>query len=509
MKWSWVTIREYLFYLLVFSLPWQTRWIIRDQQVGGQVWEYGRISLYGWDILLILLIVLSWPVVWQELKKFNFLLGVEDSELRSPSSTPNNPTPGTPFYLYLGLLVLSLLSLLWADDKLLALVWSLRLLEGGMLWLLVLALKPKLQNIFWSLAIAGSVQGLWGIWQFLTQSTFANKWLGVAIHPLTQGGTSVVLTSAGRWLRAYGGQVHPNVLGGLLVITCLATVWLYLNNKSEILVKISRNETNPKSETNSPASQDLAQRDKSQTNSKHQIFKYLNSYSYSLLLLFTVQLIGLFFTFSRGAWLALFLTLGIWWWNNKRSVIARSEATKQSHQIAMPHPSVEGSARNDMPGLGVIIVTALVFIILGGIYWQPTMGRILSGSKLEQQSLEDRAGSVKESSSLLQTVWWHGTGVGNYTVALQKFDPGLPGWRYQPVHNIFLLILTELGIIGLLLFLWMLWELFNFKQFFIQDSLFLISILITLLVDHYWWTVPSMFLLFWLIVALNKKLENF
>jgi len=495
-KWSWVTIREYLFYLLIFSLPWQTRWIIRDPYLGGEVWEYGRISLYGWDILLVILVVINLPLLWQTIKnvktqsadwRTKFKVDCHCEESRQAGRRGNLMAQFTRllrftrndfFIIFLLLLLLSLTSILWSGDRLLAMVWSLRLLEGGLLWLLFLAIKPKLKYIFVSLVAAGVIQALWGIWQFLSQSTFANKWLGVAIHPLTQGGTSVVLTEAGRWLRAYAGQVHPNVLGGLLIVTCLVTVWLYFNRHREEGGKTDRRG-------------DL-----------WRLLRFARNDSF-FLWLYIIQLVGLFFTFSRGAWLALFLTLGLWWWNNKRSVIARSEATTQSHQIATPLPPIEGSARNDSLGV-IVIVTIFVFIILGSIYWQPTMGRIFGGSKLEQQSIEDRAGSVKESSSLLEQVWWKGTGMGNYTYVLSQHNPGLKAWYYQPVHNIFLLVLTELGVIGLLLFLWLLWVRLKIKPFLIHNSLFIIPIIIISLFDHYWWTVPSMFLLFWLIMAVGN-----
>jgi hypothetical protein len=453
-------IKEYLFYLLIFILPWQTRWIIRDIPVNGEVWEYGRISLYGWDILLIVLLVISWPLMWQEAKNF---------KIQSSNTKPNSKSESLNFLtfgfwnldfrvIYLLLLLYTLVSIFWSTDKLLAMVWSARLLEGGILWLLIKTIKPKLNLIFLSLAFAGTIQALWGISQFLTQSTFANKWLGVAIHPLTQPGTSVVLTSAGRWLRAYAGQVHPNVLGGLLVITCLVTVWLYLEN-----VKI-----------------------------KNQNAKWL-------LVIYVVQLAGLFFTFSRGAWLALFITLGLWWWKDKHDVIASPEFVEERGN---PNRLLRCFApRND--SLSVMVITALVFIILGVLYWQPTVGRFMGGSKLEQQSIDERVGSIGESRSLLRESWWHGVGMGNYTVALISFEPGYRAYRYQPVHNIFLLILTEFGIIGLIFFIWLLW--LKLKTYIIRNLIFIIPITITSLFDHYWWTIASMFMLLWLILFLNDK----
>ncbi len=442
---NWQKIREYLFYLFIFSLPWQTRWIIRDPVLGGEAWEYGRISLYGWDILLVLLVIISRSSMVGIIKQW----WVEEQKFKIQNSK---------FKIYFLLLILSFFSILWSGDKLLALVWSLRLLEAGLLWLLVLAIKPKLKHIFISLMAAGVIQALWAVGQFLTQSTFANKWLGVAIHPLIQVGTSVVLTEAGRWLRAYAGQVHPNVLGGLLVITCLATIYLFIIQKTE-------------ADSNARSS------------------KRRNSYSNLLLLLYIIQLVGLFFTFSRGAWLALFISLIFYWFYSKLGKNVRSDVNTRFGR-----------------GGSIVIFTVIIFMSLSFIYWQPTVGRILGGSKLEQQSIEDRAGSVKESSGLLEQVWWKGTGMGNYTYVLSQNNPGLKAWYYQPVHNIFLLVLTELGIIGLLLFLWI-WVSALLRKPLAIGHWLLAVVLVTSMFDHYWWTTPSMFLLMWLIFIIKTNIS--
>ena len=52
-------IIEYGLYLLVFLLPWQTRWIIKAGMINGGYSEYGTISLYGTDILLIILLMIK------------------------------------------------------------------------------------------------------------------------------------------------------------------------------------------------------------------------------------------------------------------------------------------------------------------------------------------------------------------------------------------------------------------------------------------------------------------
>ncbi|MDP3986513.1 MAG: O-antigen ligase family protein [Candidatus Veblenbacteria bacterium] len=418
MTWSVSKIQEHLFYLLVFLLPWQTRYIFYDPQLFGGTWEYGRLSVYGWDILLVLLVVWLWPRLRQE-----FILAFRTSR---------------SFYFFLLLVSLGFLTGAWATEPLLVSYWGLRLLEGGALWLIVRALKPKLSVVFWSLTLAGILQAVWGLAQFSSQIIAANKWLGVAAHPVAQGGTSVLLNEGGRWLRAYGGQVHPNVLGGLLVITSLATAWL--------ITKAST----------------VRQR-------------------YVLITLYVLQLGGLFVTFSRAGWLALFASLAAGWW-----LVRESRAASQL----------------------VIVVTALVFVIMGAILWQPTKARLVgaSTSRLEQQAIEERVTGIRESKSLLANAWWHGVGLGNYTAALAEYQPGLRAYRYQPVHNIFLLVLTELGIVGLLLLLWFAWR--RLREYNKSLLVFLVPILVTSLFDHYWWTSASMLLLFCLIIALGDQLTS-
>jgi hypothetical protein len=87
-------------------------------------------------------------------------------------------------------------------------------------------------------------------------------------------------------------------------------------------------------------------------------------------------------------------------------------------------------------------------------------------------------------------------------------NPNLQSWDYQPVHNIYLLILAELGIIGFIL--WLIPVLFLTKKSSFICSLLFIVILAISLFDHYFWTLYFGILLFWLTLGLmQKKLDNF
>lgn len=409
-------IQQLVLYLVVFLLPWQARYIFYDPTIAGEVWEYGRLSLYGWDIVLLILIIWLWPRLRQEFK-------VAFNQNRA-------------FYFYVLLVSLTFLTSAWAIKPLLVIYWGVRLLEGGVFWLLVKILKPKLHLLMLSLALAGVIQAGWGFGQFVSQDITANKWLGVAAHPVTQAGTSVLLNEGGRWLRAYGGQAHPNILGGLLVVTLLATGWLMINSKAGA--------------------------------KKSTIL---------LVVIYTFQLMGLFLTFSRAAWLALFVSLMVSWftWQDKRREL-----------------------------VVMFSITGIVFLVLGLVLWAPTKTRLwaVSTSHLEQQAIEERLTGFKESQNLLIRAWWRGVGLGNYTAALVQNEPGLRAYHYQPVHNIFLLIFTELGLVGFIIWLLFLWQ--RFKVYPRSLVVFIVPLAVTLFFDHYWWTQASMMLIFWLILAIPE-----
>jgi O-antigen ligase len=98
-------------------------------------------------------------------------------------------------------------------------------------------------------------------------------------------------------------------------------------------------------------------------------------------------------------------------------------------------------------------------------------------------------------------------------VGLNNFIPQLPHYwlspesvRFlQPVHNIFLLVCAETGLVGLLIFLWFL--ILTFKRLLRTNNLLLLlclsAILALGLFDHYWLTLQQTQLLFTIILGLS------
>jgi len=107
-----------------------------------------------------------------------------------------------------------------------------------------------------------------------------------------------------------------------------------------------------------------------------------------------------------------------------------------------------------------------------------------------------------------------GVGLNNFTVAMDSYGK-VSGWvRFlQPVHNVYLLIAAETGLLGLAAFLLLL--LFTIYDLRFTEKPFRYILLISLsqisllcFVDHYFWSLQQTSLLFWLLVGLVFTVED-
>jgi len=121
----------------------------------------------------------------------------------------------------------------------------------------------------------------------------------------------------------------------------------------------------------------------------------------------------------------------------------------------------------------------------------------------KEESFSQRLELVKISFQLIKQNPLLGVGLNNFIVNLPKFQQGQILWL-QPVHNIYLLVAAETGIIGLLIFLWSLFLTFK-KLLYPYTPILLysyISILLLGFFDHYWLTLQQTQLLFAIILGL-------
>jgi len=414
---------EWVFYLFLFLLPWQTRLIVKEGILNGGHWEWGTVSLYGLDIVFILLAILFC------FKNLTYFKNDEDKCLM----------PTKMFSLVVGFVVFTLISIFWAKDSSLAFYWWLRILQGAILFFLIQKIDFSLLKAGLSLAFAGLIQFILTAYQFVSQEMFSSKWLGVASQGLLQPGTSIVETTEGRILRVYGSLPHPNIFAGFLIFLIFILFVLYSYAKK----------------------------------SWQRNFVLFSS------LLITISL---FLTYSRAAWIALIL-----------NIILLGISIFKKSAVKFRQPFFEF--------FGLVLVVIIVF---SSISLRDLMVRVEGSGRLETRSLNERVLNFQRGEKIIQENPLFGVGVGNYTLALFEKYPHLSSWDYQPIANIYLLVLVEMGLIGFFLFLLMFG--FTFLRFgFNIYSPILVSLLVIGFFDHWLFSLPFGIILLWLSLGLVWK----
>ncbi len=190
-------------------------------------------------------------------------------------------------------------------------------------------------------------------------------------------------------------------------------------------------------------------------------FKIILFFTYCLLLT------TLFFTFSRSALLALPVVLIIYYLSEKK--------------LVLKHFFYKAS-------LTILPIIILILILI------PVLAVRVSGTSANEiESITERKNQVGESIDIFKNNMWLGVGAGNYTLALYEQNPNLPGWQYQPVHNVGLLLFSELGIVGIILIVcvFVSFIILNFsfiRKYLLLSILLLVVYCLLMCFDHYLYT---------------------
>ncbi len=210
--------------------------------------------------------------------------------------------------------------------------------------------------------------------------------------------------------------------------------------------------------------------------------------AYAMGALFAAALV---LTYSRSAWLAFALSFVMTGW------------------MLFTHHRVE--MRRAIP-LGLIILVIIFFT--GTLFSNSIFTRFDATARLEAQSIEERLDGIEEWKRVISGTMLTGVGVGNYTVALEGADPGRESYTYQPVHNTYLLIFSEIGLIGVLFIL--LWaasiDRYNYAQIPRVPAVGALAmgnvVLIIGFFDHYIWSLWPGLALLAFVMAMTLRLSE-
>ncbi len=475
----------WFFYAFLLTFTLSIRKIIYFYPIKGDFNEYSAISLYLSDIFLFLTLIV-W--VLSILCNKYTILSMYNSTVHSlyskkvwitcwewlNCSTParnKNVPRGTflggwntfnnrLFIILLFLVFWAFLSIIWSDNKIVAFYRSMKLLEFLFLYIYVIhkifRARPincstwnniyvQLRNVprgtflpVWNIlktsgfiiVTIGLFQSFVGIWQFIAQKSIGLIWLKESIiSPETLGVAKLVIGSE-IYIRAYGLFPHPNMLGGFLLVSIILTI-LFQKMYRACPAECST----PARNINVPCGTLMGGWN------NFTGLKQFHRGGTIWWILLSIQVLALILTFSKSSIIGLFIAF-IYIFINRLNNVPRGTFRDNKKMFHVEHIRK------------YFIISLLLFGFLL-FYFRIDLYSLFI------QSLEERlvylAISIKAISSHLLL----GLGNGQFVMEMQIYAASsLEFWQYQPVHNVFLLILSELGIIGLFLFVWFLLELF-------------------------------------------------
>lgn len=314
-------------------------------------------------------------------------------------------------------------------------------------------LKTNLNKVFefrkvlMTVIASGLFQSVVAIAQYVKQGSLDLRLLGESPLSVNATGVAVFIADGIKYLRAYGTTPHPNVLAAWLFLAVFAFYFFYIYGKK----------SNP----------------------------------WLLVLVYVPLLFGLFFTFSR-------VIVGLW----VMGLVARliiSFAKKDFRELMA---KVGSKIKH------ITLASSLAVLLFALLFWPQVKSRIHVSAQEEAVTQRVFYNKIAESVAVSHPLL--GIGIGQFTPNFISKFKHLPQTAYQPVHDIYLLVASETGFIGLAAFLLFLFFVFyDFakrtqmrKLYHFSFGILIFSFLLMGLFDHFLWTLQQGSLMFWAGLAL-------
>jgi len=400
-------IHIWFFYGFLLTFTLSIRKILKLYPLGGQFNEYSGIYLYISDIFLILTLVARGYTILCNNKQC--LSNIASRFVARIKNVPHGTFLLIPFLL----VVWSFISLIWADNKIIALFRSFKLTEFYFMYLYIIYNVPRgtfLKRTFQLTIALGFFQAIIGIWQFIIQHSVGLFWLKESLISSNIDGVAKIVFHGDKFIRAYGLFPHPNILGGFLLVSIILTL---AYDKMFHVEHLERS------------------------------WKQIVPRGTMERLILAIQIIAMILTFSKSATIGIFIASTYFVWKSNTKMFHVEHFTRKLFLVV------------------AIIITSLIIL-------RPDTNSLLF------KSLNERLFYLNVSRGTISNNSVVGVGSGQFVLDMDNNVPRLSAdsadgtllepWQYQPVHNVFLLIWSELGIIGLFLFTWFLCKLFHVEQ---------------------------------------------
>lgn len=138
---------------------------------------------------------------------------------------------------------------------------------------------------------------------------------------------------------------------------------------------------------------------------------------------------------------------------------------------------------------GGILVLVLLFLVFKLINFNYPISGFLSG--WDENGLLKRGELNLAALQMIKTSPIFGVGMKNFLINLPEFQKNNQIFWLQPVHNILLLLVSEIGLLGLGIIIWLLADWWKMKKWTEEDLLIIGVVILSGMMDHYWLTLPQ------------------
>jgi hypothetical protein len=528
----------YFFYAFLISFPLSMRKIIYFYPIAGQYNEFTAISLYLSDVLLAATLI-CWLIVllnnkWSILSIVSCFI----QAIKSP-------------YIYLPLILslTSFLSIIWAENQTISIYRSIKLLEFILLYFYIIYTVSRISlsdvtnsvkhlkscetflcHTFWLIFGMGFILAILGLFQFAIQHSIGLFLIKESHISRALPGVAKISLFGKTYLRSYSLFPHPNVFGGFLVMSIFSGLLikkLFRSTMKNVPPQYKCSTWNILRGGRGTILDDTSNT-KSNLNlgmfnfiSSHNIIKsiylsiretlilawnFINRQIIYIILL--TLFISLILTFSKSAWLVCLVGI---------AYVSLNHVPHQKKLIPKKW----------------LLYLVVVCVLLAIIYFQADFAFFNI-----KQSYSERMVYLWPSINMIFTNPLFGIGMGQFVPRMEQFSHiSLAPWQFQPVHNVFLLIWSEIGILSLTAFIVFIYQVIkiiprlprskivprgtildytgwsNFDQTLnIYLKGLLISFIIVMLSDHYLWDIQQGEIMLWLILGFltgfKLKLNN-
>ena len=417
MAWLWRNAEKVLIvaFFLTFTLNIRKVFLTPYSFLNEGFNEYMTMS-FSWADLLILVVIVVYAIksIFRQVINPYYASPCHEKSFKNVSRET--------FYLLVFLAWVGL-SIFWSQYQPIAVYRFFAFIEIGLFaFIAVKSLNNAkwLKLAFFAIIANGLFQSLLGIAQFIHNGSLGLRTIGESIVGPNIDGVAKIIINGEKHIRAYGTLPHPNILAGFLLFSLFIIISEFIQRK--FLLTSSRPSLLQTSGESLPA--DEAGSSVRRENVPHETFLgVIPGWALSAILLITG--LGFSLTFSRSAFLGFFVGLII--------CFAEVAYMRPLHRIFKDKFKLLASS---------IILLIFIIILL-----------LANTSFFSNQSLQER--NLYQNVSY-ETILKHslaGVGIGQFVISEYQKHPNLESWQYQPVHNIFLLVFSELGIVGLIFFL--------------------------------------------------------